>query len=62
MNPVFRAENSKSRLHLSEFYMIEAELAFLSNIHDLLSTIEQFIKSIVARMLEEHGEELSNYR
>lgn len=62
LNPVFRAENSKSRLHLSEFYMVESELAFLSNIHDLLSTIENFVKSVVTQMLNHHGEELMAYR
>jgi Aspartyl/asparaginyl-tRNA synthetases len=62
LNPTFRAENSKSRLHLAEFYMIEAELAFLDNIHDLCNTIEQFIKSVLNRVLESHEEELLTYR
>lgn len=35
--PVFRAENSQTRQHASEFQMIEAEIAFLDNIEDLIN-------------------------
>ncbi|KAL1459495.1 hypothetical protein WDU94_011470 [Cyamophila willieti] len=62
MNPVFRAENSKSRLHLAEFYMLEAELAFLSDIQHVCNPIEHFVKSMVGHMLEKHGEEMEAYR
>lgn len=33
--PTFRAENSQSRRHLAEFYMVEAELSFTQSIEDL---------------------------
>lgn len=33
--PTFRAENSQSRRHLAEFYMVEAELSFTRSIEDL---------------------------
>lgn len=52
--PTFRAENSKSRLHLSEFYMIEAEMAFMTDIKDLINETEHFIKAIT-RILVEKG-------
>lgn len=47
-NPTFRAENSKSRLHLSEFYMIEAEEAFVNSIDDILRTMENLVKSLLS--------------
>ncbi|XP_047538916.1 probable asparagine--tRNA ligase, mitochondrial isoform X1 [Vanessa atalanta] len=44
LGPTFRAENSRSRLHLSEFYMLEAEIAFCDSIEKLQSFIEHFLK------------------
>ncbi|GLV35193.1 Asparaginyl-tRNA synthetase mitochondrial [Carabus blaptoides fortunei] len=44
--PTFRAENSKSRLHLSEFYMIEAETAFISELGDVMTVIEKLVKYV----------------
>ncbi|CAB3242203.1 unnamed protein product [Arctia plantaginis] len=46
LGPTFRAENSRSRLHLSEFYMLEAELAFCKTIEQLQLAIEELIKYI----------------
>lgn len=46
LGPTFRAENSRSRLHLSEFYMLEAELAFCYNLKQLQTEIEDFIKYV----------------
>lgn len=46
LGPTFRAENSRSRLHLSEFYMLEAELAFCDSLEKLQSTIEELLKHI----------------
>lgn len=50
LGPTFRAENSRSRLHLSEFYMLEAELAFCESLEQLLSTIENLLKYIFAEI------------
>ncbi|XP_014235871.1 probable asparagine--tRNA ligase, mitochondrial [Trichogramma pretiosum] len=50
--PAFRAENSKSRLHLSEFYMIEAELAFMTSVRDLANEAELLVKSTMLRIIE----------
>ncbi|BFG04779.1 probable asparagine--tRNA ligase mitochondrial [Drosophila madeirensis] len=56
--PVFRAENSKSPLHLAEFYMFEAELAHLDKLEKLARFIEQMLKSITNRLLETSSEDL----
>lgn len=50
--PSFRAENSKSRLHLTEFYMLEAELAFINNIDDIMIEIESLIKYVIKDVFE----------
>lgn len=62
LGPTFRAENSKSRLHLSEFYMIEAEQAFIDSTDELLRVIEKTTSTVVERMLEESGDEIDYYR
>lgn len=49
--PTFRAENSKSRLHLSEFYMVEAEKAFTSNIEEIAEEIELLLKNVAKDMV-----------
>ncbi|SPP74807.1 probable asparagine--tRNA ligase, mitochondrial [Drosophila guanche] len=56
--PAFRAENSKSPLHLAEFYMFEAELAHLDELEKLARFIEQMLKSITNRLLETSSEDL----
>lgn len=44
LGPTFRAENSRSRLHLSEFYMLEVELAFCDTLEKLQAAIEDLVK------------------
>jgi asparaginyl-tRNA synthetase len=55
--PTFRAEKSKTRRHLIEFWMVEPEIAYAA-LEDVMEVIEQFIEGIVGRVLEERGEEL----
>jgi asparaginyl-tRNA synthetase len=55
--PTFRAEKSKTRKHLTEFWMVEPEVAFLE-LDGLMDLAEQFISSIVARCLDRRKEEL----
>lgn len=50
--PTFRAENSKSRLHLSEFYMLEGEVAFVERVEDLCGIIEKLLKSVTKTTLD----------
>ena len=55
--PTFRAEKSKTRRHLIEFWMVEPEMAF-ATLDDVMGVIERFVEGIVQRVLEERREEL----
>jgi asparaginyl-tRNA synthetase len=55
--PTFRAEKSKTRRHLIEFWMVEPEVAF-ATLDDVMDLIERFVESIVTRVLEERRAEL----
>jgi asparaginyl-tRNA synthetase len=55
--PTFRAEKSKTRRHLTEFWMVEPEVAFME-FPGLLELAEEFVSYIVARVLEHCGEAL----
>jgi len=56
--PVFRAEKSKTRRHLTEFWMMDAEMAFVEHAGNL-EIQEQLISHIVARALAENRQELA---
>jgi asparaginyl-tRNA synthetase len=56
--PTFRAEKSKTRRHLIEFWMLEPEMAFF-NLEDLMDMEEQFISYVVAQVLAKHKPELA---
>lgn len=49
--PTFRAEKSKTRRHLTEFWMVEPEVAF-ADIYDDMDLAEEFIEYIVAQVVE----------
>jgi len=49
--PTFRAENSNTTRHLSEFWMIEPEVAF-NNLDDNMDLAEDFIKSVISYILQ----------
>jgi asparaginyl-tRNA synthetase len=56
--PTFRAEKSKTRRHLIEFWMVEPEIAY-ATLEDVMEVIEQFVEGIVTRVLEERRPELA---
>jgi asparaginyl-tRNA synthetase len=56
--PTFRAEKSKTRRHLSEFWMIEPEMAFY-DIFDNMDLIEDFLRSVVSSVLQTCEKELA---
>ncbi len=56
--PTFRAEKSKTRRHLSEFWMIEPEMAFYDLKMDM-DVIEEFIRYVITSVLEKNQMELS---
>ncbi|MFQ3638454.1 MAG: asparagine--tRNA ligase [Chloracidobacterium sp.] len=55
--PTFRAEKSKTRRHLTEFWMVEPEVAY-ATLDDMMTLAERFLSFIVARVLERRKEEL----
>ena len=55
--PTFRAEKSKTRRHLAEFWMVEPEVAWLQ-FEGLLNLIEEFLTSIVSRVVDLCAEDL----
>jgi asparaginyl-tRNA synthetase len=56
--PTFRAEKSKTRRHLTEFWMVEPEIAFC-DLDQLMELEEQFISFVVQTCLRERGRELA---
>jgi len=55
--PTFRAEKSKTRRHLTEFWMVEPEVAFI-DLDGLLELAEKFVSFIVAQVLQNNKNEL----
>jgi asparaginyl-tRNA synthetase len=56
--PTFRAEKSKTRRHLTEFWMVEPEVAF-ARLEDIMTLGEELVASIVARVLAKRRPELA---
>jgi asparaginyl-tRNA synthetase len=55
--PTFRAEKSKTRRHLTEFWMLEPEVAFLE-LDGLMELCEDMIIYVIEQILKERGAEL----
>jgi asparaginyl-tRNA synthetase len=56
--PTFRAENSNTRRHLSEFWMIEPEIAF-ADLDDDMKLAEEFLKYIFKALLDERADDMA---
>ena len=57
LGPTFRAEKSKTRRHLAEFWMLEPEMAF-AELEDILSLAEDLVTHLVQSVLRDRSEEL----
>lgn len=55
--PTFRAEKSKTRRHLTEFWMVEPEMSY-ATLDDVMTLAERFLSYIAERVLAEREEEL----
>jgi asparaginyl-tRNA synthetase len=55
--PTFRAEKSKTRRHLTEFWMVEPEMAY-ADLNDVITLAEGLVTSVVARVLDRRRKEL----
>src|SRR5580765_250007 len=56
--PTFRAERSKTRRHLTEFWMVEPEMAY-AGLDDVMNLAEALVVSVVGRVLETRRRELT---
>jgi asparaginyl-tRNA synthetase len=50
LSPTFRAEKSDTPRHLSEFYMLEAEVNFMDNLHSLMDLVEGLIRDLTTNL------------
>jgi asparaginyl-tRNA synthetase len=57
--PTFRAEKSKTRRHLTEFWMVEPEVAFMDLDGDM-ELMEEFVSYVVQTALARHGKEIAS--
>lgn len=55
--PTFRAEKSKTRRHLTEFWMVEPEIAFF-DLNDDMDLAEEFVEYVVQTVLKNRAQEL----
>jgi len=60
-SPAFRAETGRTRRHLTEFSMIEAEIAFVDDIDSILDIIEGLVKQTAGALLDQCSEDLKLY-
>ncbi|KAJ2020934.1 asparaginyl-tRNA synthetase [Coemansia sp. S16] len=58
LNPAFRAEPSQTGRHLSEFWMLEAECAFVDSLSTLVGVEEEMVRSTTRFLVENAGAEL----
>jgi len=56
--PTFRAEKSKTRRHLTEFWMVEPEMAY-ADLNDIMDLAEDLVVAVVGRVLDKRRRELA---
>lgn len=56
--PTFRAENQKSTVHLSEFYMLELEESFVESTEDVIRTISKMFRNVSKEFLERSSDDV----
>jgi asparaginyl-tRNA synthetase len=63
LSPTFRAEKSDTARHLSEFYMLEAELAFVDDLQVVMIVVEDLLRAVATELQTSIvGQELLEYR
>lgn len=62
LSPSFRAEPSLTSRHLAEFYMLEAEIAFVDNLDKMLDVVEDSIKVTLRNLLDGESRRATNAR
>jgi asparaginyl-tRNA synthetase len=63
LSPTFRAEKSDTPRHLSEFYMLEAELAFVEDLSDVMDVVERMLRAVASALESSYvGQELLDAR
>lgn len=63
LSPTFRAEKSDTARHLSEFYMLEAEVAFVDELKEVMDVVENMLRSVATELQASRvGEELLEAR
>lgn len=60
LNPCFRAENSNTNRHLSEFWMLEAEISYVDQISQLTKFCERMIKWVTSDLMNNSGDILGS--
>jgi asparaginyl-tRNA synthetase len=50
LSPTFRAEKSNTARHLSEFYMLEAELAFVDDLRVVMNVVEDLLRAVATEL------------
>lgn len=61
IGPVFRAENSNTTRHQTEFVGVDFEMGFIKDEHDVMDMIENMMKSVLANVKKECSKELKMF-
>ncbi|KAJ1968989.1 asparaginyl-tRNA synthetase [Dispira parvispora] len=61
-NPTFRAEPSMTYRHLAEFWMLEAEMAFITDVHQLVDLAESMLRHVTRQILDDYASELVHFQ